>query len=364
MGTAKSIMREIYRAMEATVFRDLNLSRDLTVARNVVISGSLTFGDAVVDTMIINGRVATGAVAGSDLTIDATTYQYGEGVEMRWAVTDWQDTYNLSQFQGMYIRTENQEDGVGRTLRAAEFTARDNDVGTGVLETMHCNSYITGATAGKTIGATYGVTGQVEFSSSAGTRTVTTEAVALRGIMLATTGITGLTKMHGLQLVFGDTDGNSPAMGSGMVIQDSSSHSGTCTLTDGMKLDIDCVTGINLTSSCTATDGIKISGACADGIEISGACTAYGINISADCVTGINIEAQTTSAIEIGGATTAISFSATPTYFADFNACSGANATITSDSGSAADTWKARIKIKTDDGTDAWINCYSVSHEA
>ena len=40
-----------------------------------------------------------------------------------------------------------------------------------------------------------------------------------------------------------------------------------------------------------------------------------------------------------------------------------AGGTITTDSGSAATTWKARIKVKTDDGTDAWINAYSVSNE-
>ena len=52
------------------------------------------------------------------------------------------------------------------------------------------------------------------------------------------------------------------------------------------------------------------------------------------------------------------------TYFLDLDGCNGANATITSDSGSAATDWKARIKVKTDDGTDGWINVYSTSNES
>lgn len=51
------------------------------------------------------------------------------------------------------------------------------------------------------------------------------------------------------------------------------------------------------------------------------------------------------------------------TYFADLSQCNGNAGTTTSDSGSAATTWKARIKVKTDDGTDAWINVYETSNE-
>ena len=61
--------------------------------------------------------------------------------------------------------------------------------------------------------------------------------------------------------------------------------------------------------------------------------------------------------------TAGLLFLGTLTYFADFDGCSGASGTITSDSGSAATTWKARIKVKTDDGTDAWINVYSTHNE-
>ncbi len=61
--------------------------------------------------------------------------------------------------------------------------------------------------------------------------------------------------------------------------------------------------------------------------------------------------------------TAGLLFTGTLTYFANFDGCSGAATTITTDSGSAATTWKARIKVKTDDGTDGWINVYSTSNE-
>lgn len=72
-----------------------------------------------------------------------------------------------------------------------------------------------------------------------------------------------------------------------------------------------------------------------------------------------------TNGIDFNGAmTSSIAINDVPTYFLDLSGCTGTNDTITSDSGSAATTWKARIKVKTDDGTDAWINCYSTSNEA
>ena len=65
----------------------------------------------------------------------------------------------------------------------------------------------------------------------------------------------------------------------------------------------------------------------------------------------------------LGSCTSIIEASGTITYLADLNGTTGAGGTVTSDSGSAATTWKARVKVKTDDGTDGWINVYSTSNE-
>ena len=72
-----------------------------------------------------------------------------------------------------------------------------------------------------------------------------------------------------------------------------------------------------------------------------------------------------TNGIDFNGVfTSVIAVSDVPTYLFDLSGCTGTNATVTSDGGSAASSFKARIKVKTDDGTDAWINCYSTSNEA
>jgi hypothetical protein len=81
----------------------------------------------------------------------------------------------------------------------------------------------------------------------------------------------------------------------------------------------------------------------------------------------IDVDETMTTAIHLqadAAVTAAMDINGTVTYFADLDGCSGANGTITSDSGSAATTWKARIKVKTDDGTDGWVNVYSTSNEA
>ena len=106
-------------------------------------------------------------------------------------------------------------------------------------------------------------------------------------------------------------------------------------------------------SGATITNGIYIE-------TQSG--TAIGTSIRLGCAAGTTI----TTGLHIGGAgtfTKAMAFGGTITYFADFDLCSGANGTITSDGGREPSTWKARIKVKTDDGTDCWIKLFSTSVE-
>jgi len=78
------------------VIGDMNLGVDpytgldasLTVPGDLTVEGDFTFGDAVVDTMILNGRMATGSIAGATLDIDAT-YEYDALWEIRADVSDW-----------------------------------------------------------------------------------------------------------------------------------------------------------------------------------------------------------------------------------------------------------------------------------
>ena len=78
------------------VIGDMNLGVDpytgldssLTVPGDLTVEGDFTFGDAVVDTMILNGRTATGSIAGEALDLDAT-YEYDALSEIRADVSDW-----------------------------------------------------------------------------------------------------------------------------------------------------------------------------------------------------------------------------------------------------------------------------------
>lgn len=80
--------------------------------------------------------------------------------------------------------------------------------------------------------------------------------------------------------------------------------------------------------------------------------SSVGIGISG-VATGITVDSCTALSLATG----------TITYLIDMDGTTGAGGTITSDSGSEAATWKCRIKCKSDDGTDVWINAYSVSNE-
>jgi len=66
-----------------------------------VFSGGLNLGDAVTDTLVLNGRVATGSIAGAALDIDAT-YLYDALEEIRADVSDW--TGVGGSFSGRYLR--------------------------------------------------------------------------------------------------------------------------------------------------------------------------------------------------------------------------------------------------------------------
>jgi len=66
-----------------------------------VFAGGFDLGDAVTDTLVLNGRVATGSIAGAALDIDAT-FLYEQLMEIKADVSDW--TGVGSTFTGMYSR--------------------------------------------------------------------------------------------------------------------------------------------------------------------------------------------------------------------------------------------------------------------
>ena len=265
-------IRDVYNALEDGIFRDATFGRDVTVTRNLTVLGNITFGDASFDNFIIKGRLSTMTAAGAAVEIDATTYQYEQGCEIRYKVTDWSDTYTLGNFQAMYLRAESAEANTTANLSGLQVYSVAIDVNQGYIQGVEGYGYMKGSSAATTKRA-YGVHGEFTTDASA-TKTISEEAAGLLGkIILGSSNFTGLTKVHGAILRFGCMDGLDPAFGSGLLIEDDGDTSGTCTLTTGINVDIDCTTGISLSSNCTAATGIDIAGACAIAIDVGGVAT-------------------------------------------------------------------------------------------
>lgn len=83
-----------------------------------VFAGGLTHGDEVFDTLVMNGRVATGSLAGEELDINAT-YTYAELIEIRASISDWTG-FAGNEFTGLYLRVVASVESAGMTMRGEE----------------------------------------------------------------------------------------------------------------------------------------------------------------------------------------------------------------------------------------------------
>lgn len=222
---------------------------NLTITEDFTVQGTFTFGNAVTDTLILNGRVATGSLAGSALDIDAN-YSYGEGQELRYQVTAW--TGVGSSFKGMYLRAEAATaSAAGKSIFGTEIYGVLNNVTmstTGNLWGTRTYAYVKGVGA-VTLNNMYA--GQFELSwdaSRTGDCTITTEAAVI--LAKVTGGRTAdYTKIHGMIIRFGEMDGDSQTFGNGILIEDDSAMAGTSTFTNG----------VHVTAPCTSAQ-FKVSG--------------------------------------------------------------------------------------------------------
>lgn len=269
---------------------------NVTVENDLTVKGTISFGDEAVDKLIIQGRVSSMIAAGAAIQI-TSSYAYGEGIEMRYQVTDW--TGVGSSFKGMYLRAEAiTGSAAAKSVYGAEIYGVCNNVTmtTGSLWGSMNYAYVKGIGA-VTINNMYAVQGELSWDASrTGDCTITTAAACFRAKI---TGgrVADYTKIHGYELTIGEMDGDSAKFGKGLFMQDDSGMSGTCTLTTGIDIAIGCITGIsisgattdalsisgdattaiNITSGCTPTDGLKIAGACANAINITGVATTRAI---------------------------------------------------------------------------------------
>src|SRR3989344_3576978 len=213
-------------------------------------TGSLTVGDSVIDGLILNGRVSTGNVSGTALTLD-DTYTKGEGQELRYKVTDWTNIGDA--FRGMYVRAENGVDASTKGVYGMEAYATANDTfDTGTLQGILSYAYLKG-TGAKTVGPAYGIHGELSFDAGQSTQTITTEAAA--GLLKITGGnVDTFTKIQGLIVRAGDMDGTSRTYGNAILVEDDSAMAGTTTWTRGLKLNAPSTLDIELQNAETITN--------------------------------------------------------------------------------------------------------------
>jgi hypothetical protein len=254
--------------------------KDTIYANNMTVTGNFTFGNAAVDTLIINGRIASVSIAGAAIDIGAT-YTYEEGQEMRYAVSSWT---GKSAFKASYLRASNDVTGSGKDIYGMELYGVANNVTTGQTTGLLAWAYAKGATA-KTVGPMYAVHGELTFDASSATNTITTEATP--ALFKITGGVCdSYTKIQGMIIRAGDMDGASRTYGSGILMEDDSAMAGTITWTTGLNITSACTTGISLSGTLTtgisvgaATTGIAITGANTNGLSITGISSERGIKM-------------------------------------------------------------------------------------
>ena len=297
----------------------------LSIAGTVDFSGGFSIDELVLTDV---GRISTSSTAGASLALDASTATHAEGMELRWHVSDWSDVVTWTDAKGMYLRMENREATSSGSVYGAEIYGATNNVNTKNIWGSLVYAYVKGVSA-KTITGVYALQPEISFDAGSATNTITDACVVRAKV---TGGVmSDYTALDGFRLTLGDMDGGSRTYGNGLLFEDDSDMSGTCSLTTGININIGCTTAIsvagayttgismsgdgttaiNITSGFsgttgllfagTATDGISITGACGDGVSISGTNTASALHISGDQVIGIlyDVDASATHGIQM-----------------------------------------------------------------
>lgn len=258
----RSLFSKFLNDDSPSTFKDITFGAGTT---GITMSGALTTGltlsGAMTTGLDLSGAMTTGLSITGDVvtgisqvnTVTAGSY----GIYSYNTVTG----FAGSDYYGAYIRAMSDTNAAtAKSLYGAMIYGCANAVThtTGSLWGLFSYAYVKGdATA--TIKNIYGA--QIEFSMDASRSknlTVTTEAAM--ALLKCTTGkMADYTKLHGMIIRLGDMDGGDRTYGNGILIEDDSDMSGTCGLTTGINLSVNCATGFNLTG--TYSKGINLSDA-------------------------------------------------------------------------------------------------------
>jgi hypothetical protein len=265
-GAGQSITNALLLNIDGTATQALYIDDDGTLTTAIRIDGSPSGGaidmsnltdEAGQCNIILGGagRISTSTAAGALLNIDATTYQWTQALELRYAVTDWADTYTLTEFTGLYLRVENQEANASGSIYGMQLYGVSNNVAnTQYLWGALIYAYVKGA-AGLTTSGIYALQPEITFDAATASSTVTDAAIVRAKLTGGT--MSDYTVLDGYRLTLGDMNGGSRKYGNGLLLEDDSGMSGTCTLTTGINISIGCTTAMNIG---TCTDGIIFTG--------------------------------------------------------------------------------------------------------
>lgn len=277
-------MGPIRRNEDGLIYDNLYLAPGYTIeCENLVITGSLIFGDASVDSFNLKGRMTTMTDAGANIELGAT-YDHGELWEIRSKVTSW--TGIGDSFKGYYFRAETGVASGGKGLRAAEFYAVanatfsiDNLQGAYFEAAMKASGTqtIKNANAAEFALAPYGGTGAITITNHWECVLLTPSGVSSR----IDSG--NAAKIHGIYLLARDGDGGSTKLGDGFYMGNDGDQAGTRTLTNGINIAIGCTDGIIISGATTR--GLNISNSVSQAIKIA-TTTGVGVQVDMSAATG------------------------------------------------------------------------------
>jgi hypothetical protein len=266
--------------------------------------GSLNFGAAELDTLLLNGRMATGTSAGGSSLGLGATYAYGEAIELRYNVTSW--TGIGSSFKALYLRSE-ADLGGSYGLRCAElYGVMDTSTTTGLsnLQVLYTEMLVKASASNRTLTGGNSIEANISIENQTGTLTLTNNIYCLHAKAQTGTGINDYTKVNGIK-VSGRDDGTARVFGVGLDISDPEAT--VCTWTKGISVTTACATGISVaytgtavTSKAFTTAGFTLNNAAlTDGygivecdLTLTGTCTNHNAALSA----WVNINTGTTGA--------------------------------------------------------------------
>ncbi|MBI2123910.1 MAG: hypothetical protein HYU04_01590 [Candidatus Wildermuthbacteria bacterium] len=298
----------------------INIGTSAT-ARTITIGG----GDASI--FVINGRVASEAIGGTEIGLDSS-YTYGEGLELRYGVDDW--TGIAGSFKGYYFRTEANVESASYGVRGMEvYSVLDIDTGTAGIQSLtglYSELLVKAPATSYTI-AGYPNSIEANFSyeaATAGTTTITNGVAALVAKIQTATGLASYTNLDGVRIIGRDADAVR-VMGDGLAIENDAvgSHA---TWTNAIAISAGAATGINITGAMTTADialqsGETIANATDNQFLFSAPGGANTVTINAadsDANAALVVRAGGTGALTLGNtANTSVTIAADGTTDAD-----------------------------------------------